>query len=56
MTETVDQAPVTERLSVTSAARAVLCVLCVGEPDGCPRCKGTGTDPDPLAPRLDGAT
>jgi len=32
-----------------------VCVACVGDrasPDGgpCLRCKGTGTDPDPLAP------
>jgi hypothetical protein len=37
------------------AASAPVCVACVGDrtnPDGgpCLRCKGTGTDPDPLAP------
>ena len=30
-----------------------LCVLCVGEADGCPRCKGSGIDPDPDAPVLE---
>lgn len=29
------------------------CVLCVGKPDGCPRCKDNpGIDPDPAAPLL----
>jgi hypothetical protein len=40
----------------TAAAAVPLCVLCVGEPDGCPRCQATpGIDPDPDAPVLDGA-
>jgi hypothetical protein len=43
-----------ERAPVT-AAPAPMCVACVGDrtnPDGglCLRCKGTGRDPDPLAP------
>ena len=38
-----------------AAGLAPICVACVGDrtnPDGgpCLRCKGTGTDPDPLAP------
>lgn len=33
-----------------------VCVLCVGERDGCLRCGGTGTDPDPDAPVLDEAS
>jgi hypothetical protein len=27
-----------------------VCALCVGAPGWCPRCGGTGTDPDPAAP------
>jgi hypothetical protein len=43
-----EQAPI-------AAETAPICVACVGDrtnPDGgpCLRCKGTGTDPDPLAP------
>lgn len=40
------------------ARPAPLCVLCLGNrvADGrtCPRCGGSGTDPDPLAPALNG--
>jgi hypothetical protein len=47
MTETVP--------TTTTQAQAPICVACVGDltnPDGgpCLRCKGTGVDPDPLAP------
>lgn len=32
-----------------------ICFLCVGEPEGCLRCGGTGTDPDPDAPVVAGS-
>ncbi len=42
----------------TAAPAAVVarpCALCVGDGGDCLRCGGTGTDPDPQAPVLDGA-
>jgi hypothetical protein len=41
--------------STITPTQAPICVACVGDrtnPDGgpCLRCKGTGSDPDPLAP------
>ena len=41
--------------TATAAETAPICVACVGDrtsPDGgpCKRCRGTGVDPDPLAP------
>jgi hypothetical protein len=33
-----------------------VCVLCIGEARGCPRCHDSGIDPDPLAPVLDEAS
>jgi hypothetical protein len=41
--------------ATVAAEAAPVCVACVGDrsnPDGgpCLRCKGTGRDPDPLAP------
>jgi hypothetical protein len=41
--------------TTTAPPQAPICVACVGDranPDGgpCLRCKGTGTDPDPVAP------
>jgi hypothetical protein len=44
-----------ERARTAPAPAAPVCVACVGDrtnPDGgtCLRCKGSGIDPDPLAP------
>jgi hypothetical protein len=48
-------APGREELARALAGEGPVCVACVGHrtnPDGSPclRCKGTGVDPDPLAP------
>jgi hypothetical protein len=48
-------APAREELARVLAGEPPVCVACVGDrtnPDGgpCLRCKGTGRDPDPLAP------